>query len=134
MIPSVNKILTDDLKTEIDSSKTYKMDFNSRVINGYCDSLEAMKQFVYKVLNTERYQYVIYSWDYGVEFADLFGEPVDYVCTEIERRITEALKQDDRVISVDSFLFDISKKHIVIVSFTVKTIFGDLNTEKEVSY
>ena len=93
-----------------------------------------MKQAVYKILNTERYQYIIYSWNYGVEFADLFGEPVDFVCPEIERRITEALKQDDRVVSVDSFLFDVSKKHTVMVSFTVKTIFGDLNIEKEVSY
>ena len=69
-----------------------------------------------------------------MEFADLFGEPVDFVCPEIERRITEALQQDDRVLSVDSFLFDVSKKHTVMVSFTVKTIFGDLNIEKEVSY
>lgn len=134
MIPSGNKVFTEDLKAEIISSKNYKMDLNNQFINGYCDGLEAMRQAVYKILNTERYQYIIYSWNYGVEFADLFGEPVDFVCPEIERRITEALKQDDRVISVDSFLFDINKKHTVKVSFTVKTIFGDLNIEKEVSY
>ena len=134
MIPSDNKILNEELTTEIEPSKTYKMDLDSNIINGYCDGLEAVKQAVYKILNTERYQYIIYSWNYGVEFADLFGEPVDFVCPEIERRITEALKQDDRVLSVDSFLFDVSKKHTVMVSFTVKTIFGDLNIEKEVSY
>ncbi len=134
MIPSDNKILNEELTTEIEPSKTYKMDLDSNIINGYCDGLEAVKQAVYKILNTERYQYIIYSWNYGVEFADLFGEPVDFVCPEIERRITEALKQDDRVVSVDSFLFDVSKKHTVKVSFTVKTIFGDLNIEKEVSY
>lgn len=134
MIPSDNKILNEELTAEIEPSKIYKMDLDSNIINGYCDSLEAMKQAVYKILNTERYQYIIYSWNYGVEFTDLFGEPVDFVCPEIERRITEALKQDDRVLSVDSFLFDVSKKHTVMVSFTVKTIFGDLNIEKEVSY
>ena len=134
MIPSDNKILNEELTTEIEPSKTYKMDLDSNIINGYCDGLEAVKQAVYKILNTERYQYIIYSWNYGVEFADLFGEPVDFICPEIERRITEALKQDDRVVSVDSFLFDVSKKHTVKVSFTVKTIFGDLNIEKEVSY
>ena len=134
MIPSGNKAFTEDLKAEIIPSKNYKMDLNNQFINGYCDGLEAVRQAVYKILNTERYQYIIYSWNYGVEFADLFSEPVDFVCPEIERRITEALKQDDRVISVDSFLFDINKKHTVKVNFTVKTIFGDLNTEKEVSY
>ena len=134
MIPSDNKILNEELTAEIEPSKTYKMGLDSNIINSYCDGLEAVKQAVYKILNTERYQYIIYSWNYGVEFADLFGEPVDFVCPEIERRITEALQQDDRVLSVDSFLFDVSKKHTVMVSFTVKTIFGDLNIEKEVSY
>ncbi|MFQ8776837.1 MAG: DUF2634 domain-containing protein [Roseburia sp.] len=26
-----------------------------------------MKQAIYNILNTERYQYIIFSWDYGVE-------------------------------------------------------------------
>ena len=47
----------------------------------------------------------MYSWDYGVELADLFGEPVSYVCPELERRITEALLQDGRIEGVDGFSF-----------------------------
>ncbi len=110
------------------------MYFEQEVVNGYWDEIQAMKQVVYKILNTARYRYIIYSWNYGIELEDLFGKPVSFVCPEIERRITEALLQDDRIEAVDSFLFDISKRHIVHVTFNVQTIFGEIGIEKEVSY
>lgn len=113
-------------------SKNYKMFILDERINGYSDELEAMKQVVYKILNTERYQYLIYSWDYGIELKDLFGEPVDYACAELERRITEALTQDDRIDDVTDFVFDTSKKGVVRVAFKVVTIFGNFDTQTEV--
>ena len=90
-----------------------------------------MKQTIFRILSTERYQYIIYPWYYGIETLDLYGEPVTYVCPELERRITEALVQDDRIKSVDEFAFEIDG-HAVTVSFTVHTVFGDIQTEKEV--
>ena len=66
-----------------------------------------------------------------MELEDLYGEPSSYVCPELERRITEALVQDDRIKSVDEFAFEIDG-HAVTVSFTVHTVFGDIQTEKEV--
>ena len=89
--------------------------------------MEAIKQTIFKILNTERYKYIIYSWNYGIELEDLFGQPVLFVCPEIERRVKEALLQDDRITEVDSFDFDISKRGVVSVTFTVHTIFGDLD-------
>ena len=65
---------------------------------------------------------------------DLFGMPVIYVIPELERRITEALIQDERIESVDDFEFDSSEKRTVKASFTVHTIFGDVQTEKVVNY
>ena len=73
-----------------------------------------------------------YSWDYGIELQDLFGEPVTYVCPELERRISEALLWDDRIEDVDDFRFDFPQKGIVHVSFTAHTIFGDVRAEREV--
>lgn len=134
MIPSVNDILTTDLVVETQPSKNYKMKIEHNVINGFCDELEAMIQVIYKILNTERYQYIIYSWNYGIELLDLCGEPVTYVCPELQRRITEALIQDDRITSVDSFEFDLSEKRTIHVTFVVHTIFGDVNAEKVVTY
>ena len=93
-----------------------------------------MKQAIYKILLTERYQYVMYSWNYGIETLDLYGEPVAYVCPELERRISEALLWDDRIKSVTDFEFNISKKGVVHVSFTAHTIFGDVQAEREVNF
>ena len=134
MIPSTNDILSTDLEVEMMSSKNYKMNIEKNIINDYCDELESMKQVIYKILNTERYQYIIYSWNYGIELLDLYGEPVDYVCAELERRITEALTQDERIESVDDFEFDVTTKRTVNVLFIVHTIYGSIDIEKAVNY
>ncbi len=134
MIPSTSTILTTDLALDTPTSKDYKLRIEQNTINGYCDRQEAMKQVVYKILNTERYQYVIYSWNYGVELQDLFGMPVTYVRPELQRRIEEALLQDDRITGVSDFEFDTKTKRTVKVSFTVNTIYGDIKLEKAVNY
>lgn len=134
MIPSMNSILTTEIEVESEGTKNYQMHFTEKFINGFVDELQAMHQVIYKILNTERYQYIIYSWDYGIETVDLYGEPISYVCPEIERRIIEALTQDDRIESVDNFEFDYSKKGKLHVTFSVHTIYGDLEEERVVNY
>lgn len=133
MIPGVNGFLKEDFEIESQPSKTYKMYLEQEVINGMTDGLDAMKQTIYMILNTERYQYIIYSWNYGIELIDLFGEPITYVCPELERRITEALTQDERILSVDAFSFDVSVKGKVHVTFTAHTVFGEVDSEKVVN-
>ena len=133
MIPGINSILTTDLEVVTQPSYSHKMHLNDDYINGTCKDLEEVKQTIYKILNTERYKYLIYSWNYGVEFDDLIGESVSYVCSEIQRRITEALVQDDRIESVSDFEFDTSKKHEVVCTFVVHTIFGDIDEESVVN-
>ncbi|WP_307745983.1 DUF2634 domain-containing protein [uncultured Phascolarctobacterium sp.] len=132
MIP----VVADNLNIEFTTmpSLNYKMNIDDEIIINKCDELEAMKQVIYKILNTERYQYLIYSWNYGIELADLFGEPVFYVVPELERRITEALLQDDRIESVTDFEFDTSKRGTVACTFTVNTIFGEVEAERTVLY
>lgn len=134
MIPSTNTILSTNLEVVTQPSKNYKMHLESNIVSGFCDDLEAMQQVIYKILNTERYQCIIYSWNYGIELIDLYGEPLTYVCPEIQRRITEALVQDDRIESVDNFIFDTSEKRVVKVRFTVHTTFGNVESEKVVNY
>lgn len=133
MIPSVNNILNTEMTIETQPSKNHKMHIGKDFINGKCDTIEAMKQVIYKILNTERYQHIIYSWGYGVQTIDLYGEPVTYVCPELERRITEALTCDDRIDSCNNFIFNTSLKGVVKVNFTVHTIFGDVNADKVVN-
>ncbi len=132
MIPSTIGFLDQDFEIEQQPSKTYKMNLDGNSVRGFCDKLEAMKQTIFRILNTERYQYIIYSWNYGIETMDLYGEPVSWVCPELERRITEALLIDSRITNVTDFKHDTSMKGIIHTSFTVHTIYGNLQAEREV--
>ena len=133
MIPSGNTILNTEINVVTMPSKQHRMDLNKNRILGTCDNLEAVKQSVFKILNSERYAHLIYSWNYGIELMDLYGKAPMYVCPEIERRVKDALIQDDRITNIDEFEFDISKKGVVSVTFTVHTLFGDLEEEMVVN-
>jgi phage baseplate assembly protein W len=132
MIPSTNGFLQQDFEIIEQTSRTYQMDIDRLNIRGITDKQDAMKQAIYKILQTERYQFVIYSWNYGVEFIDLIGEPISFILPEIKRRIEEALLQDTRITGVDNFQFEISKSK-VLTTFTAYTIFGDITIEKAVN-
>ncbi|MDF2881567.1 MAG: phage protein [Clostridiaceae bacterium] len=112
-------------------SKTFKLNTDKSIVLGNVDKLEALKQAIYIYLNIERYESIIYSWNIGVQTSDLIGEDYDYVCSELERRITNALTYDDRINSVDSFSFAPNKDSLTI-SFTVNTIYGNVDATKEV--
>lgn len=121
-------IIPNDFKIVEEPSYTYKMVLSTRdneltTIAGYVDDINAVKQAVYKILNTERFTYPIYSWNYGIELADLFGQPIPWVYPELERRITEALVWDDRINSVTDFEFE-SFRNDVHAKFTVNSIYG----------
>lgn len=133
MIPSGNTVLTTALNVVTMPSKQHKMNLDTNRVLGTCDGLEAVKQSIFKILNSERYKHLIYSWNYGIELKDLYGKPPMFVCPEIEKRVKDALIQDDRITNVNEFEFDISKKGVVSVTFTVHTIFGDLDEEMAVN-
>ena len=118
--------------TSIVPNKSYRMKIADEKILGNIDELDAITQACYKILNTERYQYVIYSWNYGIELQDLFGKPIPYVYSELPRRIKEALTQDDRINSVEDFELSYNKGN-VLAKFTVKTNLGNIDMEKGVN-
>lgn len=138
MIPTgINEVqendgLLNDFEYEKQPDLTYKLNIEAERIGGFVDELEAYKQAIYKILNTERYDYIIYSWNYGIELKDLFGQPIPYVIPELERRITEAVMADDRTESVSNFEFDTPKRRVVHVKFTAASIYGEVEINKTV--
>jgi len=110
---------------------THKLDLERGRVNGMTDGRDALCQAIYLILNVERYAYPIYSRRYGVELEDLIGKPKDYAMSEMKRRITEALLQDDRITGVDDWIFE-TGRHCVRVSFTVHTVYGEVKAAKEV--
>lgn len=120
--------------TPTQPNKTYRMMIDTDRIQGtITDDLEAVKQAIYKIINTERYKFLIYSWNYGIELEDLFGKPIPYVLPEIPRRIKEALTQDDRIDDVLGFDLSYDRKGNVLAKFTVVTIYGSVEIEKVVN-
>ena len=113
-------------------SRTFRLDHTWQVVRGTIDQLEAVEQAIYLILNVARYEWPIYSWDYGVELQDLIGLPPDYCQAEIQRRVSEALLQDDRITAVKDFRFTVTGKKI-LAEFTVVTIFGQTSAEVEVN-
>lgn len=121
-----------ELTTEetIETSRTYKITGNR--IQGYTDGLEALKQAIYKVLNTERYEYPIYSFNYGIELENLIGKDPIYVQIELKRRIRECLLRDDRITEVGNFKFEVNGDEIKC-TFDVHSIFGNFTASREVN-
>lgn len=117
------------IEESIQPTKTYKIK-DGRIV-GFCDDIEALKQAIELILETERYEYIIYSWNYGSEIKGLIGQDKDIVESELKRRIREALTQDDRIDNVDDFSFKYEGDS-VLVKFTVFSIYGDFEESKEV--
>lgn len=114
-------------------SKTYGIDFANKKVVGVIDNLEAVKQSIYSILNTERYEYLIFSYDYGVELQDLIGEDSIFVKADTHRRIEEALLQDDRILTVDNPVVT-TESDCLYYTCTVNTIYGELDIQKGVTY
>ena len=131
MIPQVQDDIRQDFTFEALPSKTFKLNHNNLTVTGTIDQIQAVEQAVFLILNVERYQWLILSWNYGVELHNLIGKDPEYCLPEIERRVREALLQDDRITAVQDFQFEINKKQ-VLTTFTVVSIFGEINVEKVV--
>lgn len=133
MLPTVyeDDLTQDYTLKENPPSRTPCLDHREKVVRGMVDGLEAVEQAVFLILNTERYQWLIHSWDYGVELRGLIGKPMPYCAAEVPRRVTEALLQDDRVTAVEDFSFQVEKKRL-LAAFTVVSIYGAFRAGTEV--
>lgn len=130
MVPNSNFNVELNLTDNAYNTKTYKLEENK--IQGFVDGIYALEQAIYKVLNTEKYDYPIYSFDYGIELESLIGKDSLYVKSELKRRIQECLIEDDRIQSVDNFNFEISGDAISC-KFDVESIYGEITISKEVN-
>lgn len=119
MLPN-NNININSIEIIKDPNLSYKLDLTNDRVRKYVDNIESIKQAIYKILNTERYTYIAYNWQYGIELNDLFGKPKSIVKAILPNRIKEALMIDDRIEDVRDFIFkDISKTELSI-TFNVK--------------
>jgi len=133
MLPVANTYLSQDVQFAEQPSLTFCLDIERGAVSGFADGQEAMRQAIYLALSIERYKHEILPWSYGAEFEGLYGMPMSWVIPEAERRIREALLQDERIKAVDGFGFQEGKRDL-LVSFTARTIYGDIQAERRVVY
>ncbi|MDR9857820.1 DUF2634 domain-containing protein [Paenibacillus sp. VCA1] len=131
MIPETDENLLDEsLDVQPLPSLTWQLDFDKKRIVGKIDGLDAIKQAVFKVFQTDRFWHDIYSFDYGHELTLLLGSSPEFVRSEATRMIQEALMPDDRIQSVQNVEAEILGDQITL-RFGVVTVYGSF--EQEVS-
>lgn len=131
MIPSGSTVLDRPVRQLERPSRTWKLDLASGRIRGFIDGLEAVKQAAFKILQTQRYRYLIYSFDYGHELESLIGMNPLFVKSELTRITQEALLQDDRIQGIENMEVAIAGDSIS-ADFTVNTVYGSFGIIQEV--
>lgn len=94
---------------------------------------EAIKTWVYKTMKTERFRYLIYSWDFGSELDGLIGQSYTPNLTKAEsiRYIKEALLINPYIRNVSNVevTFDRGKLYITA---KLETIYGETEVNANV--
>jgi len=132
LLPTNDQALIDDFDIKEQTSNTYKLIYLKDRLKGFTDEIDALKQTIYFILNTERYDYLIYDWNYGFQIKDLIGQNPNDILQTIQARISDALIQDTRITEVSNFSFDVIKNKVK-TTFTIKSIFGDLQQEVNIN-
>ncbi|MEM5779853.1 MAG: DUF2634 domain-containing protein [Lawsonibacter sp.] len=113
-------------------SKTYRVDWTAGRVRGMVDGREAMGQAIRKVLSTQRFAHLIYSWNYGTEWGGLLGADRALAESEIKRILWEALGQDGRVTGLSKVDVTWIDRRSCAVSVEAETTFGAVREEKTV--
>ena len=113
-------------------SKTWIIDRSTMQVAYMDDGLEAVRQAVEIALDVERFRWTIYSANFGSELDDLVGQDEALITAEIPRLVEGALSQDDRVVQVEDYVFTRTGPDSMHVSFTVRTVYGDLIEEMQI--
>lgn len=84
------------------------------------------------VLQTARYRYYIYSWDYGNEFEELIGRGYseEYINAEAQRMTEDCLLVNENIESITDFSVGMENDQLTI-SFTANTIYGTIQFDNE---
>lgn len=88
---------------------------------------EAIKVWAYKALTTERFVYIIYSWDFGHEFDSMIGQVFtnDLVKSEVARFLEEALLINPYISGISNIRVDFYGDKIEIEAM-LSTIYGEV--------
>jgi phage baseplate assembly protein W len=128
MIPQGGSISNAAVQETQQPSLTWLLDFKNGRVVGKIDGLDAVRQAVFKILQTDRFWHDVYTFDYGHELSALIGDSPLYVQSEVSRMISEALLQDDRISGVEDIEVSFTSDKLTI-RFVVVTEYGSFEEE-----
>ena len=123
-----------ELRFEVEQpNKSYRLDLErGRILPlGSINGIEAIEQAIKKALMTPRFRCLIYDNRYGSELKQTIiseDNTREFIETEIPRLVKDALSQDSRIRDVYGFSIAFDDED-VLISFTVRTDFGDVGIE-----
>lgn len=111
--------------------RDFEIDFTTMTMTGrIVEGLDAIEMWVQLALRTKRYEWIIFSWDYGEEYTDLLGYSYskEYLDSEVERMITECVTQHPYVTGIEDLTVEIENEHLHI-TFTLITDLGEVEID-----
>lgn len=90
--------------------KEYEIDFETGQLTGrIVTGLEAILVWAWLALNTAKYRYIQYSWDYGHELDTLVGQRLDaeYMETSVQTMLEECLLINKHITDIEVMEFNI---------------------------
>ncbi|MEY8518632.1 DUF2634 domain-containing protein [Lachnospiraceae bacterium 29-84] len=121
------------LEEEAKLPREYGIDFGTgQLTGGIVEGKEAIKVWIWLALQTPRYRYYIYTWDYGNEFEDLIGKGYteEYIEAEALRMTEDCLLVNEDIQGITGFSVNMEGGALTI-SFTADTIFGGIGFKGE---
>ena len=115
-------------------SLTYKLDTENGRIVGRIDGRLVIEQTILKIIDTQRYAHLIYSWFFGTETNILIGQDFDFVQTKLEDLVLDAITQDDRISGIENFTCVQSENdsEAAVITFEAITTEGTIPINTEV--
>lgn len=131
MIPTNRNIIVNQIgQNEV--TRTYKVDnYNKRII-GTTDGQSAIEQAIMKNFDTERYTYVIYSKNYGIELEKYIGKDFDYIQADLQRTLEDCLLADSRIYAISNLQFTQEGLDYISITLDLQTKSGVLPITLEV--
>lgn len=118
----------EELEEETAIPKEYGINFETGQLTGkIVEGLEAIKAWIWFALQTPRYRYYIYTWDYGNELEELVKHSYtkEYLEAEAYHMVEDCLLVNENIESISDFSVNINGSTTEI-SFTAETLYGSI--------
>lgn len=111
--------------------RDFEIDWETMTLTGnIVEGLDAIVQWANNALRTARYEWTIYSWDFGEEYTTLIGYTYtqEYLDNEVNRMVTECLCEHPYIQGISDLVVTVERDRLHI-EFTLITDLGEVSMD-----